>query len=196
MRQLALKLAQSGCHTLCFDYFGTGDSGGERSDTSLAGCESDVEAAIEALADIAQTPRVTLVGLRLGANIAANVAARGASIVEALVLWDPIVSGSAYLHSLRATKTWEKSGVADTPMANDLTSLDLRSLRGALPERTAIFVTDSVESRERIVELGITVGPKPATIEFLATSSPWLESATISGMLPVPLIQRVVEWLR
>jgi len=196
MRQLALKLALSGCHTLCFDYFGTGDSGGDESDTDLAGCEADVESAIEALTDIAGTPQVTLIGLRVGANIAANVAARRAPIVEALVLWDPIISGSAYLHTLRASKTWERSGASDAPMANDLKSLELRALLGALPERTAMFVTDDAESRERIFELGFASGAKPATVEFVAAQSPWLESATISGMLPVPVIQRVVEWLR
>jgi uncharacterized protein len=166
MRQLALKLTLSGCHTLRFDYFGTGDSGGDESDTDLAGCESDVESAIDALIDIAGTPQVTLIGLRAGANIAANVAARRAAIVEALVLWDPIIS------------------------------VELGALLGALPERTAMFVTDDTESRERILELGFAAGAKPATVEFVATASPWLESATMSGMLPVPVIQRVVEWLR
>jgi uncharacterized protein len=165
MRQLALKLALSGCHTLRFDYFGTGDSGGDESDADLAGCESDVESAMEALSDIAGTPQVTLIGLRAGANIAANVAARRASMVEALVLWDPILAG-------------------------------LQSLLGALPERTAMFVTDSAESRDRIIELGFAGGARPATIELLPTQCPWLESATMTGMLPVALIQRVIEWLR
>jgi uncharacterized protein len=196
VRQLAVKLALAGCHTLCFDYFGTGDSGGDESATDLAGCESDLEAAMEALGDIAGTPRVTLIGLRVGANIAANVAARRASSVEALVLWDPIISGSAYLESLRAHKTWERSGAGDAPLAADLKSLELRSLLGALPERTAMFVTDSAESRDRISELGFATGARPATLEFLATQCPWLESATLTGMLPVPLIQRVIEWLR
>jgi len=165
MRQLALKLALSGCHTLRFDYFGTGDSGGDESDADVAGCESDVEAAMEALTDIAGTPQVTLIGLRAGANIAAAVAARHASIVEALVLWDPIVP-------------------------------ELRSLPGALPRRTAMFVTDRTESRDRLVELGFAGGTRPATIEFVPTQSPWLESATMTGVLPVSVIQRVIEWLR
>ncbi|HTB65234.1 MAG TPA: alpha/beta hydrolase [Steroidobacteraceae bacterium] len=165
VRQLALKLALSGCHTLRFDYFGTGDSGGDEFEADLAGCESDVEAAMEALTDIAGTSQVTLIGLRAGANIAAGVAARHASIVEALVLWDPIVA-------------------------------ELRSLPGALPQRTAMFVTDSTESRDRLVGLGFAGGTRPATIEFVPTQSPWVESATMTGVLPVSVIQRVIEWLR
>jgi pimeloyl-ACP methyl ester carboxylesterase len=180
MRQLALKLALSGYHTLRFDYFGTGDSGGDESDTDLAGCEADVESAMEALTDIAATTQVTLIGLRIGANIAANVAARRASMVEALVLWDPIVS----------------AGAGAAPRADDLKSLELRPLLGALPKRTAMLVTDSTESRERILELGFAAGAQPASVEFVATQCPWLESATMTGMLPMPLIQRVLEWLR
>src|ERR1700761_2397528 len=52
MRQLAVKLSAAGCHTLRFDYYGTGDSGGDESETDFAGCNLDVKAAIEALADI------------------------------------------------------------------------------------------------------------------------------------------------
>jgi hypothetical protein len=43
--------------------------------------------------------------------------------------------------------------------------------------------------------LGIGSGAKPATIEFVPTQCPWLESATTSGILPVALIQRMLEWL-
>ncbi len=89
MRQLALRLTIAGFHTIRFDYFGTGDSAGADSPLSSAGCEVDVESAMEALADIAGTARVTLIGLRAGANIAAQVAARRGADVETLVLWDP-----------------------------------------------------------------------------------------------------------
>jgi alpha/beta superfamily hydrolase len=158
MRQLAVRLAMSGFHTLRFDYYGTGDSAGTEAQMDLAGCETDVESAMEALADIAGTPRVTLIGLRAGANIAAQVAARRVADVEALVLWDPIVSD------------------------------DLQSLADALPEHTAVFVTDNAQSCDRLGRMGLTV-------EFLPTQCPWVEAATISGMLPVALIQRVLEWL-
>jgi pimeloyl-ACP methyl ester carboxylesterase len=165
MRQLALKLALTGFHTLRFDYYGTGDSAGADSELDPSGCETDVSSAMEALADIAGTPRVTLIGLRAGANIAAHVAARRIAEVEALVLWDPILSE------------------------------DLRLLTDALPEQTAIFITDTAQSYDTLRRLGIGSGAKPATIEFVPTQCPWLESATTSGILPVALIQRMLEWL-
>jgi uncharacterized protein len=158
MRQLAVRLAMSGFHTLRFDYYGTGDSAGTEAELDLAGCETDVESAMEALADIAGTTRVTLIGLRAGANIAAHVAARRGADVEALALWDPIASE------------------------------DLQRLAGALPEHTAVFVTDSAQSCDTLGRMGLAA-------EFLPTQCPWVESATTSGMLPVAVIQRVIEWL-
>ncbi len=159
MRQLAARLARSGIHTLRFDYYGTGDSAGTDSEMDLAGCETDVESAMEALADIAGTTRVTLIGLRAGADIAARVAARRGADVEALVLWDPTLSD------------------------------DVQSLANAWPERTAIFITDGAQSCA-------TLSRKGLAIEFVPTQCPWLESATTTGMLPIAVIQRMIEWLQ
>ncbi len=158
MRQLATRLAISGIHSLRFDYYGTGDSAGTELEVDPAACETDVESAMEALADIAGTTRLTLIGLRAGANIAAHVAARRLADVEALVLWDPILSEN------------------------------LQSLAKALPEHTGIFITDGEQSSATLRKMGYAV-------EFVPTQCPWLESATIGGMLPVAVIQRIVEWL-
>lgn len=159
MRQLAHRLTVAGFHTLRFDYYGTGDSAGNESEVNPAGCQEDVESAMEGLADIAGTSRVTLIGLRAGANIAAQVAARRGADLETLVLWDPLVSD------------------------------ELRSLAGALPAHTGIFVTESASSRDTLSGMGLAS-------EFVPTACPWLESATITGVLPVAVIQRMVEWLR
>jgi pimeloyl-ACP methyl ester carboxylesterase len=168
MRHLASRLALSGFHTLRFDYYGTGDSAGQDSEADFAGCEADLESAMEALADIAGTPKLTLLGLRAGANIAANTAARHGPGIEALVLWDPILSG-------------------DLPGLPPV---------GSLPERSAIFVTDAAQSLESVRATGFGTETRPATLEFVASHCPWVESATITGALPVPAIQRMVEWLR
>jgi pimeloyl-ACP methyl ester carboxylesterase len=76
-------------HVVRFDYFGTGDSGGEESAVTLAGMQRDVTAAIEAVRDISGAARVELIGLRLGANVAARVAEVDSGI-GSLVLWDAL----------------------------------------------------------------------------------------------------------
>ncbi len=90
LRHLALRLARLGFHVVRFDYFGTGDSGGADEEAGEQGMQSDLEYAIEAARDVAGSSRVTLVGLRLGAVIAARFAARQPQGIESLVMWDPL----------------------------------------------------------------------------------------------------------
>lgn len=144
-----------GFHTLRFDYYGTGDSAGTEAELDLAGCETDVESAMEALADIAGATRVTLIGLRAGANIAARVAARRDAKVEALVLWDPLPSN------------------------------DLQSVASALPERTSIFITDGAQSYDTLSRtgLGIELVPTPCPWLESATTTGMLPAAVIQRMV-------------
>ena len=79
-------------------------------DADLATWEADIELAMEELRDIVGSARMTLIGLRLGATLAARVAARRPRDVDNLALWDPIVSGPDYLASL---------GAAAAPAASD-----------------------------------------------------------------------------
>ena len=87
----------------------------------------------------------------------------------------------------RSAETPEAMRVAN-PAVIILASEDLQSLADALPEHTAVFVTDGAQSCETLGRMGLTS-------EFLPTQCPWVESATTSGMLPVAVIQRVIEWL-
>jgi pimeloyl-ACP methyl ester carboxylesterase len=98
LRQLALRLAGAGFHVFRFDYFGTGDSAGGSEEADLEQWRRDVGEAIEELKDVSGVRRPSLVGLRLGATLAAQTPAR----LKDLVLWEPVVSGPAYLGELRA----------------------------------------------------------------------------------------------
>ena len=97
LRQLAGKLAAAGLHVLRFDYSGTGDSAGDGADASLDAWRADVLGALEELTDISGVKRPSLVGFRLGATLAAQAGAH----VRTLVLWEPVVTGCAYLDELR-----------------------------------------------------------------------------------------------
>lgn len=100
LRQLALMLAEHGCHVLRFDWFATGDSSGDPLSADLRGWIGDVTTAIEELKDMTGVPRVSLVGARLGASLALAATAKRRD-VEGVVLWDPVVSGREYLAELR-----------------------------------------------------------------------------------------------
>jgi len=96
----ARELAARGFAVLRFDYRGEGDSDRpfERSDCSTR--IADTRAAIDELKrQFPGQDRVTLVGLRFGATIAAAAAA-GRDDVDRLVLWDPVVDGADYMQSV------------------------------------------------------------------------------------------------
>lgn len=98
-RVLADSMAGKGFHVLRFDYFGTGDSAGEGRDVEFAGLQADTAVAVAELKGISGIRRVGLLGLRLGAPVAAAVASRDPQ-VRKVALWDPVVDGTEYLNEL------------------------------------------------------------------------------------------------
>nr|WP_272491458.1 alpha/beta fold hydrolase [Corallococcus exercitus] len=109
-RKLAGMLAREGFHVFRFDYYGTGDSAGEVHEGRVATWVQDIRLAATELQDLTGVQRVALVGLRLGAALAVRAATEGLS-TAALVLWEPLVQGDAWIQELellqarRATRT-------------------------------------------------------------------------------------------
>ncbi|HXY44156.1 MAG TPA: alpha/beta fold hydrolase, partial [Acidimicrobiales bacterium] len=96
LRALADGLALVGVAALRFDYYGTGDSaGGEADERLVDSWLSSIQAAV-AFARQAGEEHVAVVGLRMGATLAASVAAQLGRL-EALVLWDPCPQGRAFV---------------------------------------------------------------------------------------------------
>lgn len=102
MRRLAINLSNLGYSVLRFDYRGTGDSAGDLTGVTADHWADDVEHAIQEAMDMAAVPRVALIGLRLGALLAAK-AAKNNKQVSRLLLWDPITDGSSYLHDIKSS---------------------------------------------------------------------------------------------
>lgn len=93
---MARALALRGHPVLRFDCRGNGDSDGAFPDFSIAGALDDVARAVEVVRERTGCSAVSLLGLRLGATIAALSAERLPGI-ERLVLWAPIVDGARYM---------------------------------------------------------------------------------------------------
>ncbi len=100
LRRLAESLAEQGYAVLRFDYRGTGDSAGDMAGVTADDWVADIQLAVRELMDVAAVSRVSLVGLRLGALLAAQ-AARHIPAVSRLLLWDPIVSGHRYVDEIQ-----------------------------------------------------------------------------------------------
>ncbi|OQB27598.1 MAG: Alpha/beta hydrolase family protein [Chloroflexi bacterium ADurb.Bin180] len=99
-RQLALLLNGAGFTVLRFDWTGCGDSAGEPADWTLERWRQDALTAAAALRERTEARPLAVVGLRLGATLAA-LAAPALPDLRALVLWDVVADGAAYLRELR-----------------------------------------------------------------------------------------------
>ena len=93
---MAESLAEAGFHTLRLDYDGTGESVGDDGDPGrVQAWISSIHEAIEALRDRAGVASIGVVGLRMGATLAAAAAADRR--IDNLVLWEPCASGTGYV---------------------------------------------------------------------------------------------------
>ena len=208
MRQLAHQLAGVGVDVLRFDYYGTGDSAGELHEATLAGWQDDIERAIGELRDTAGAERVGVIGLRLGASLAASLVARKPGIADSLGLWDPVCSGEAYLRELEriasqgagapapehraAEGTLEIDGFALTPaLAGEIEAIDLRALVPKLAVPARIVVSGS-EVACRDLRAMFAEG---AEVECIPSPPIWLNDANFRpGAVPVDVLRRITAW--
>jgi pimeloyl-ACP methyl ester carboxylesterase len=98
-RELGHQLAAVGFQAFRFDFLGTGDSAGAADQGTVEQWLEDVGSAIDEAKETAGGSRVSLVGLRFGATLAALAAAKRRDVDKA-VLWDPVVAGPQYLAEL------------------------------------------------------------------------------------------------
>jgi esterase/lipase len=97
--QLANQLSKAGLHVFRFDYLATGDSSGKLQDGTTEKWLASIKLAIEELQATSGVAQISLVGLRLGASLAALHCQTFAC--NHLVLWDPVIRGTDYLSELK-----------------------------------------------------------------------------------------------
>jgi uncharacterized protein len=100
IRKLCTRLADKGFPALKFDYCGLGDSYCDGSEATVAEWRDNIRAAAAELSRRSGHNDLTVVGYRLGATLVAGIRLEKAAI-RSLVLWDPIVDGTAYIAELQ-----------------------------------------------------------------------------------------------
>ena len=207
LKQLAQQLAKAGFHVLRFDYFGTGDSGGESVEAELAQWTADVGDAIDELKDTAGVATVSLVGIRLGAALAA-LAALARPDIDQLVLWDPVVDGAAYVEELLGLGvpahvngtvppgTIGVSGFPVTPaLRNDLKEIDLRMQ--AFPAKPVLLVVSEERAEYQAMHTHLSGAGAGSTFRVVPTASDWDDVDRLGAvLLPQRIIQEIVTYLR
>lgn len=101
LRAVAAGLADAGVAALRFDLWGSGDSAGSGRDATLERWVESASAALAAARERTGAAQVALLGLRLGAS-AASLAAERDGEIDALALWEPVITGARFLEAAAA----------------------------------------------------------------------------------------------
>ena len=214
-RRLAVRLSESGYHVLRFDYYGTGDSAGEREEGDLTSWQDDAAVALEELRDMSGFATVATFGIRLGSVVAWRLAS-SRSDVHTTVLWDPVVNGTEYVRELNAAQAeidrWSLTPVRRTASAEGvqdllgfpLTTAMRHSIEAVGPDtftqptkaHVKLFYSDTRPGQEALHEALHAAGT-PFHAEIIPGQTPWREDEDIgAGKLPVLVLERMVEILR
>jgi pimeloyl-ACP methyl ester carboxylesterase len=205
-------LARAGFHVLRFDYLGTGDSSGEVEDASVAQWIADINRAVEELSRSFDMHDISLIGLRLGATLAAHAAAEGGR-VSRLVLWEPVIDGREYVTmQLALHRAWleeearygRKAESANDELLGcrlterlrrDLEKLSLNSLENPPAPNVYLLsqghshdyelLTERLRARGAQIHLDCVDGPR------VWSMTPSMEESSV----PNAAIQAIVSWL-
>ncbi|EGV18541.1 alpha/beta hydrolase family protein [Thiocapsa marina] len=120
-RILGESLSRERIHCLRFDYRATGDSAGDSRETRISEHPRDIGTAIDELKAISGVDAVHLIGIRLGALFALDVA-RQRTDVQGVIAWEPIIDGTTYCNELIEATIGEHAGcrnVGGLPIADE-----------------------------------------------------------------------------
>lgn len=210
-RVLATQLERLGYASLRFDYRCSGDSVGDDADAAIDLWIEDIERAAAELMRSASMGRVVLVGVRLGATLAAMAAATGNLRVRQLLLWDPIVDGARHLQDLsaaheaylrdeagtsgRPAQTTEASEYLGMPLRDALRE-QLRAINLAAVEPLADRITViRTRSTDDSIALRSAWGERPglAWVDLPAVENWNSDSALNAATVPADIVRAIIN---
>ena len=207
LRHLADELVRRGIPTLRFDWHGTGDSGGIDEDGDrLETWRANLRDAVALLKERLSISEVSIIGVRLGAALAATAFA--ADEIANLVLWAPVVSGKTYVREMTAI---DRTSEIPAPPAEHGRA-DLEPAGFTLAQQTAqdiarinLLVTPPAASRVLIASrddlpgnarlMAAWTAAKVRVEEIVVSGFPEMMAPPHKGDVPREAIRRICEWM-
>lgn len=210
--QLAQRLARTGFPVLRFDYLGTGDSAGESGEVTLDQWRANLRMAIAELRERSGVSSISLIGLRLGASLAAEAAASSRDIAS-LVLWDPAVNGKRLLEETSAEHqealmrffNRPKDAVAEqrpsellgfaigSTLYEQIESIDLLTMRRSPAADILVVESHTAEPAQQLTTMLAGLGAR-ASYQHVECFKLWTESVD-KGLVPLPVLSAIVDWV-
>ncbi len=180
----AQAFAAIGMGTLVLDMFGTGDSAGEFDQADWEGWRKDMECGVAWLRAHGNGCQM-LWGVRLGALMAAQIAA-GDSSLDKLLLWMPVVNGKSYWTQFLRIRIASEMGLPNGIKTTE--ALRQQSAAGQVVEASGYLVGSTLAQQLDHLEM-------PPAVHFVGKSVAWLEVGT-SAETPAPRANSklVADW--
>ena len=180
----AHALARIGMGTLVLDLYGTGDSAGDFEEADWDGWRDDLLVGLTWLRQHGNGCR-TLLGVRLGALMAAEIAA-GDDGIDRLLMWVPVVSGKPYWTQFLRIRIAAEMGMSDGVKSTGV--LRAQSAQGQTVEASGYRVGADLARRLDQLEM-------PTSARLAGKTVAWFEVCVSSeSVLPRASTRFVEEW--
>ena len=184
--QQARGFAESGYSCTIIDFYGSGDSEGELRDASLAIWQGNIRLTLETLQRETPAP-VILWGLRLGALIAMDFAAKSTIDIQNIILWQPVVSPERYVTQILRQRV---AALVGKDLAPETTSQIRKKLSDGECVEISGYTVGGVliQDIENLSLAGMTA--------LCSGKVHWLEHVSEPGAAPTGATLKAVEKLR
>lgn len=207
LKLLAQQLCAEGFAVLRFDYRGTGDSTGDQCDDgAVDGYLDSIRTAVDYLR-ASGVQSVSLVGLRVGALLAATAASSIAGI-DGLVLWDPVTNGRRYVREQQVIYKMTVGGAEpdDLPPEPDVvpllsltlssaaaTALGALKMPAAAGSSSVLVLSRPERTDDR--QLADLIATDDCTVQEISGQPAFIEPPGIVVKIPMDTVTTIAKWL-
>jgi hypothetical protein len=151
--ETARALCSRNYHVFRFDYYGTGDSGGETYEFDFDDTLNDINSLLGIISDRYNVKEIAFFGIRLSSDLALHYVNKNPSI-NTIFLIEPIVDGKRYLLELRMQKKafYSLNGMSDINDKIKINNEIFEDFQGYPLSNKSIKFIEAIKSNELNME--------------------------------------------